>query len=86
MMVAAIIGLLASIALPKFGNMIRKSREASTLGNLGCIRSALTIYYVDTEGYSPYELATLTEGGKYLSEIPRYWTYEHSGGEVPYDF
>ena len=34
MIVVAIIGILASIAIPKFAELIRKAREAQTKGNL----------------------------------------------------
>jgi prepilin-type N-terminal cleavage/methylation domain-containing protein len=50
MIVVAIIGILASIAIPKFADLIRKSKEGATKGNLGSLRSALSIYYGDMEG------------------------------------
>jgi prepilin-type N-terminal cleavage/methylation domain-containing protein len=54
MIVAAIIAILAMIALPKFSNLIDRAREASTKGNLGALRSALSIYQADNEGQSPF--------------------------------
>lgn len=53
MIVVAIIGILAGIAVPRYMNFVRRSREASTKGNLGAVRSALSIYYSDTEGIFP---------------------------------
>ncbi|HND64395.1 MAG TPA: prepilin-type N-terminal cleavage/methylation domain-containing protein, partial [Elusimicrobiota bacterium] len=50
MLVVAIIGLLAAIAVPKFANLVIKAKEASTRGKLGTVRSALSIYYADNEG------------------------------------
>jgi len=79
MIVAAIIGVLAGIAIPKFAQMIRKSQEAATLGQLGGVRSALTIYYADNEGRYPQVplgfnttalQAVLTNQGKYLALWP----------------
>ena len=70
MIVVAIIGILAAIAIPKFAELIRKSNEGATKGNLGAIRSALSIYYGDMEGYYPLNADTLTIGGKYLTTIP----------------
>jgi prepilin-type N-terminal cleavage/methylation domain-containing protein len=71
MIVVAIIGLLAAIALPKFSNLVVKSREASVKGKLGALRSALNIYYADNEGTYPWvDLASLSAGGKYLDAIP----------------
>ena len=71
MIVVAIIGILAAIAIPKFAELIRKSGEGATRGNLGSIRSALSIYYGDMEGQYPSLIRFLTTNGKYLSEIPR---------------
>jgi general secretion pathway protein G len=70
MIVVAIIGILAAIAIPKFADLIRKSSEGASKGNLGSIRSALSIYYGDMEGVYPHDLASLTVAGKYLSAIP----------------
>src|SRR5882724_9851625 len=66
MIVVAIIGVLAAIAIPKFASLIRKSAEGSSKGNLGAIRSALSIYYGDMEGQFPSDLQYLTVGVKYL--------------------
>ena len=70
MIVVAIIGILAAIAIPKFAALIRKSAEGATKGNLGAIRSALGIYYGDMEGQYPNQLIALTMNSKYLSAIP----------------
>ena len=71
MIVVAIIGILAAIAIPKFAELIRKSNEGATKGNLGAIRSALAIYYGDNEGrYPTDDISSLTFVGKYLKDIP----------------
>src|SRR6266550_1074442 len=70
MIVVAIIGILAAIAIPKFASLIRKSSEGASKGNLGSIRSALSIYYGDMEGQYPADMAALTLSGKYLAVIP----------------
>ena len=70
MIVVAIIGILAAIAIPKFAELIRKSQEGSTKGNLGSIRSAISIYYGDMEGQYPADPASMTQGGHYMSVIP----------------
>jgi prepilin-type N-terminal cleavage/methylation domain-containing protein len=73
MIVVAIIGILAAIAIPQFANLIVKSQEGTTKGNLGTIRSALSIYYGDTEGWYPQEataLTSLTNAAKYLQVVP----------------
>lgn len=70
MIVVAIIGILAAIAIPKFAELIRKSGEGASKGNLGSIRSAISIYYGDMEGSYPSLLRALTTSGKYLTEVP----------------
>lgn len=68
MIVVAIIGILAAVAIPKFANLIRQANEASCKGNLGAIRSALSIYYGSNEGIYPSSMAALTPN--YMAEIP----------------
>ncbi len=76
MIVVAIIGILAAVAVPKFAEMLRKSKEGSTKGALTNFRSALTIYVSDNEGLTPYAgvngtYADLTSVvPKYLEAIP----------------
>src|SRR5688500_14694006 len=75
MIVVAIIGILSAIAIPQFANMVAKSQEGASKGNLGTIRFALSIYYDDTEGYYPMGAATtalpsLVTGQKYLKTFP----------------
>ena len=75
MIVVAIIGILAAIAIPQFANLVAKSQEGRTKANLGTIRSALSIYYGDSEGWYPVaatgaNLAVLTTGGRYLQAVP----------------
>jgi prepilin-type N-terminal cleavage/methylation domain-containing protein len=75
MIVVAIIGILAAIAIPQFANLVSKSQEGRTKANLGTIRSALSIYYGDSEGWYPFaavggNLVVLTTGAKYLQSVP----------------
>jgi len=71
MIVVAIIGILAAIAIPQFANLVAKSQEGRTKANLGTIRSALSIYYGDLEGWYPIDtLATLVTGSRYLQVVP----------------
>jgi len=80
MIVVAIIGILAAIAIPKFADLINKSKEGATKGALSTVRSALQVYYGDNEGWFPAGTADaaggaaamvpLTSGAKYLNEIP----------------
>jgi prepilin-type N-terminal cleavage/methylation domain-containing protein len=71
MITIAIIGILAAIAIPQFASLTRKSHEASTKGNLATLRSAMSVYFADTEGVNPSDdLASLTRGQKYINRIP----------------
>ena len=58
MIVVAIIGILAAIAIPRFAQMLEKSREGATKGNLSSMRSAVSIYYSQQEGAFPDDLTT----------------------------
>jgi prepilin-type N-terminal cleavage/methylation domain-containing protein len=87
MITVSIIAILASIVIPKFADMVRKAKEAAIKGQLGALRSAITIYYSDMSGYFPNAnnsspmavpefggtgaLMVLTNSGKYMSTIPQ---------------
>ena len=71
MIVVAIIGILASIAIPRFANLIDRAREARTQGNLGSLRSALAICYGATDGTWPTAGNLATElAPTYIDVIP----------------
>ena len=82
MIVVAIIGILAAIAIPKFSELIKKSKEGATKGSLASIRSAVAIYYGENEGIYPSTNSATADGNdvttefagqlvpKYLSSIP----------------
>jgi len=71
MIVVAIIGILAAIAIPRFAQMLEKSREGSTKGNLGSIKSAASIYYGDVQGIWPTTLFSSTSYAfsRYLDNV-----------------
>jgi len=74
MMVVAILSILASVVIPRFGNMVVKARESSVKGSLGALRSALSIYYSDTEGIFPPSgnlVPAMTGGSRYMDSIPQ---------------
>ena len=71
MIVVAIIGILAAIAIPKFADLVTRSKESSVKGSLGSVRSAVSIYYSDNEGVFPIDLnAGLVTNSKYLAALP----------------
>lgn len=69
--VVAIIGILAAVCIPKFAELIRKSSEGACRGNLGAMRSALSIFYGDTQGRYPFHPSALLYGKRYLSALPK---------------
>lgn len=89
MIVVAIIGILAAIAIPKFADLVTKSKESAVKGSLGSLRSAVSIYYSDTEGIFPSGsaatgLATgLTTAGKYLQQVPNLSIPNARAGAAP---
>lgn len=81
MMTVAIMGVLAAIAIPMMGQWHRKALEAVTKGNLGTIRSAIAVYYADTESNQLTDLNVLTQGQRYLRAIPQaYFPSWHPSG------
>jgi prepilin-type N-terminal cleavage/methylation domain-containing protein len=56
MIVVAIIGILAAIAVPRFAQMLEKSKEGATKGNIGAMKSAAEIYYGNWQGVWPTTL------------------------------
>ena len=71
MIVVAIIGILAAIAIPKFAQMLEKSREGATKGTLGSLKSASSIYYGDQQGIWPSTLNTFStySFSKYMDNV-----------------
>ncbi len=62
MIVVAIIGILAAVAIPKFAQMLEKSREGATKGNIGAIKSAISIYTGDWQGAYPGQIGMPNQG------------------------
>ncbi len=71
MIVVAIIGILAAIAIPRFAQMLEKSREGATKGYLGALKSAVSVYYGDAQGVWPTTLQTFSAYAfsRYLDNI-----------------
>ena len=72
MIVVAIIGILAALALPKFASLVEKSREAATKGNLNALVGAVSIYYGDHEGVYPetIDCSSTYTFSAYLENVP----------------
>lgn len=59
------------------GGLVQKSREGANRGTLGALRSAVAAYRGDHGDRAPAALSELTEGGKYLSVIPKTKLADH---------
>lgn len=92
MLVVAIMGILAGIGMPMAGDAIARSKEATTRGNLATMRSALGMYYANTEGKYPAFPPGVVNAGygtllqdtlvpTYLAAIPQ--TMESGGHHRP---
>ena len=68
LIVVAIIGILATIALPSFQLAVTKAKEAALKENLFILRDVIDQYYADLERYPP-TLAELVEK-RYLRRVP----------------
>lgn len=66
--VIAIIGILAGIALPRLVDAPRRAQEAVLKTNLRAIRDTINQYYAD-KGHYPTSLDELVDGG-YLRTLP----------------
>ncbi|MBI5241870.1 MAG: prepilin-type N-terminal cleavage/methylation domain-containing protein [Elusimicrobia bacterium] len=70
MLVVVILGTLIGIAAARYANTLRRANEGALVGDLGAIRSALHIYYGDSEGVYPRDLLVLTASASYLGSVP----------------
>jgi type II secretory pathway pseudopilin PulG len=46
--IIAVLGIIAAVAIPKYVDMISDAKEAACKGALGGLRSAVSIYYANT--------------------------------------
>jgi general secretion pathway protein G len=67
--VMAVIGLLAAIAIPSFVRSVQKAKEAVLLEDLHVMRNAIDSYTIDKEK-APQSLDDLVQAG-YLKSIPK---------------
>ena len=68
LVVMAVIGVLLSLAAPRYFNSVAKSRESVLRENLALTRQALDRYYGDNGKYP--EALDMLVSGKYLRSLP----------------
>lgn len=77
---AAILVFLALIAFVRFGHLMEKTREGTTIGHLDELRQAILLYYQDHNGVFPRELSPEGPFGRYLREVPEVESLHPSDG------
>ena len=62
--------------------MFRAAMGRQTVGNLGAMRSAMSIYYGDMEAQYPSDLKALTAGGRWVEKITKADTGMHQPSDA----
>ena len=77
LIVVIILGILATIAIPQFANMVKRARLAEAWTNLAAIRTAQSVYHLEHDTYATpvANLSDLT-----LQNNGVNFTYATSGG------
>jgi len=92
MIVVAIIGILAAIAIPLYAAVMGKSRVARVQADLRSVASAISMYQSHMDGNLPAALADLTApavnaqgqtAGPFMSKVP---VAPSGGGWTPYNY
>lgn len=61
MIVVAIIAILAAVGIIKFGSLVRKSHDSRGLAELGTLRTASALYYIDNQNIDTSNTGGLIE-------------------------
>lgn len=80
MIVVIIVGILASLAMPRFIKAANKAREAEALSALGAIRSSQLRYYMEHTEY--YASGADITGLDVSMQISDYYTYVGADGSA----
>lgn len=72
LIVVAIIGILAAIAVPNFLNAQMRAKLAKVQGDFSAIGTAQEMYHLDHNNYAPaFKLTALTSPVSYMSSVPQ---------------
>ncbi len=74
-LVVSIVSILSSILIPRAGLLLQKASQSATKSNLGSLRSAIALYYTETEGLYPFSNSPdgfLASGSMTELLVPRY--------------
>jgi len=88
LIVVIILGILATIALPQFNKVVERARTSEAITNIGAIRTALAIYYIQYSTYwacDSLDTAALISGSLDAEVTAGLWTYNiDSAGDDDY--
>ena len=68
--VVAIIGILAAVAIPNLVGMTDEAKVAKIQSDLSTIGTAMEVYHVKKGGTYPTDLSTLAGDNGYLKKVP----------------
>ena len=69
MITVSILAILGAMVMVRFNDMLEKTKEGATKGNLGQIMAAVAVYYGDNTGLFPNDITAQTFRN-YLAKIP----------------
>lgn len=69
--VVAIIGILAAVAIPNLVGMTDEAKVAKIQSDLSTIGTAMEVYHVKKGGTYPTDLSVLEGDNGYLKEVPK---------------
>lgn len=69
--VVAIIGILAAVAIPNLVGMTDEAKVAKIQSDLSTIGTAMEVYHVKKGGTYPTDLSTLAGDNGYLKKVPK---------------
>lgn len=79
--IIAVLGILAAVAIPKYSNITSESKEAAARGALGGLRSGVTIFYANqavTTGTASWpSLAQIATPGTVMEQAVPANPYQH---------
>ncbi len=83
MIVVAIIGLLAAIALPRFTRVSDSAKVAQVQGNLANLRTSISIFYIKSGEYPKFKYGTEDQDLGEVSAGGSRFTEFYSKGRLP---
>ncbi|HVE12847.1 MAG TPA: type II secretion system protein [Elusimicrobiota bacterium] len=84
--VIAVLAILLGVAAARYKDLLRLAHEGALEGNLGALRSALSMYYADMEGQYPTDAMSLTVHARYLKSIPLADPPTHHAGQAGFSY